>query len=209
MYKSIVFILIGLTASIALVNNTNATSLEQLCESDCKSEFNFFRKYAQQGSSLADFSLAIMYYRGQGTKVNVEAATRYLYKAAKAGEPGAQYQLGYFLMHGLYLKQDLTRARKWFKRAARKNTLDAKIKMTEIDAMVQPKTNSASQESALPESQPVAMQSVDQDKVERITVVMYADYRQILKAAKAQTCNASCDPYWSNLLAPLITLKSP
>lgn len=190
-------------------NNASATSLEQLCESDCKNEFRFFRNYAAQGSSLADLSLAIMYYRGQGTETNVKAASRHLYKAAKAGEPGAQYQLGYFLLNGLYLKQDLPAARKWFKRAARKNTLDAKAKISEIDKMLAKKAPSESDDTAQ-----IATYNARNDgssllkDIEQITVVMHADYRQILKAAKVQTCNANCDPYWDSVLAPLIKLKS-
>lgn len=186
--------------------SSHSTSLEQLCESNCKNEFNFFRKYAEQGSSLASLSLAIMYYRGQGTDVNVQTATRHLYKAARAGEPGAQYQLGYFFEHGLYLNQDLVKARNWYKQAGRKNTLDAKEKVRQLNQVLENNTTTAPtrQTSKNAVKTPAI---VDHKTIEKITVVMHADYRQILKAAKAQTCNANCEPYWNSILAPLIKLK--
>jgi len=205
MSKLYIYSLILLTLSAGISSNVKSSTLENLCESDCTNEFNFFRKYAEQGSSLAEFSLAIMYFRGQGTNVNVVTAKRYLYKAAKAGEPGAQYQLGYFLMHGLYLDKDLERARKWFKRAARKKVLDSSEKIAEIDTLLDAKMETAQSILHVHET---AQQQVEINNIERITVTMHANYRQILRAAKAQTCNANCEPYWTTVLAPMITLTS-
>jgi len=82
--KKIIFtlgVLISSTQSKAASNDTS------LCLRDCKMELQFFRRYAQQGSSIAKLALAIMNYRGQGKYINISAGNSYLIKAARAGEP--------------------------------------------------------------------------------------------------------------------------
>ena len=87
------------------------------CRSDCKYEFSFFKKYSRKGSTFADLAVSIMYYNGTGTKINIKKGYQHLLRAARYGEQGAQFQLGYFLMHGMYMKRDLIRALKWLKKA--------------------------------------------------------------------------------------------
>lgn len=203
-----IFVVLIIFSSVSLFSNSShSIELSDMCESDCKNELQFFRKYSQKGSSLADFSLSIMYYRGIGTERNVKTATRLLYKAARAGEPGAQYQLGYFLMHGLYLEQDLERSRAWFKRALKKNTLDSKVKIAEIDNLI-----SNNERPILPTIEALSNKQnknsvTPHTQIERITVMLNVDYRQILEAAEAQACkHESCSPNWTHVLAPLIKL---
>lgn len=185
--------------------SARAIELTDMCESDCKNELLFFRKYSKKGSSLADLSLAIMYYRGIGTERNLKTATRFLYKSARAGEPGAQYQLGYFLMHGLYLEQDLPSAKAWFKRAAKRHTLDSKQKILEINNLI--KNEEKPTLVALHSGSITPSNTSDSQLIENITVVLSVDYRQILEAAEAQVCtHESCGPSWTSILAPLIKI---
>ncbi len=179
--------------------------LLKMCKLDCKSEYILLRKYAEQGSSLAEFAIAIMLYEGAGIGKNIEKANRYLAKAARSGEPGAQYQLGYFFENGLYKDKNLKTARKWYYLASKKNTLDSKIKLKELDTNLEKKHPPLSVNNYSKETSNFSKGT--KSSVEKITVVMSADFRQIIKAAKIQTCNGSCDPYWTTVLMPIIKLK--
>jgi len=182
------------------------TSLTQFCKSDCKTEYNFLRKYSEQGSSLADFAMAIMLYQGEGVEKNITKANRHLMRAAKKGEPGAQYQLAFFYEHGLFKPQNIKQARKWYYLAGRQHTLDAKEKVKQLDGYIKSDAYKASETKT--EAQNESSIVIDMEKIERISISFQADYRQILKAAKIQTCNANCEPYWDSILAPILKLKS-
>ncbi|MGB0835682.1 MAG: tetratricopeptide repeat protein [Psychrobium sp.] len=210
--KFIISVLIVLASVFASssVGAMSESKLTSLCESDCTTEYQFFRKYTEQGSSLAEFAMAIMLYQGIGVEQNIEKANRHLARAARKGEPGAQYQLGYFYEHGLFKAKNLKSARKWYYLASRKNTLDAKDKVARLDEILESKESNRGNSKLIEESELSGISAKASSSVtvkERITVVMQADYRQILKAAKIQTCNANCDPYWTNVLAPILKLK--
>lgn len=189
---------------------TPAAELNEMCRSDCKYEVKILKQYAKEGSSLAEFSLAIMYYRGVGVKRNIKVANRLLAKSAKAGEPGAQYQLGYFLMYGMYMDKDLERAKMWFKRASLKSTLDSTAKINEINEIlgenIQPSPVVTSSTSIEPYG---SIREMTNENIEKITIVLNSDYDMILRAANSQTCtHKSCDIPWTSVLAPLIKLKN-
>jgi hypothetical protein len=191
---------------------TSNDMIQGLCSIDCKSEFQFFKRYAKQGSSLADLSLAVMYFRGQGTEVNIPVGKRYLERAAKAGEPGAEYQLGYLLMHGIYMPQDIERSLNWFKRAVKYKVPGAKKKVATIERIL-------SKDGLIKEKYQYKKQVIDRtpktekyntQNIEVITVTFTASYKHILEAARAQTCNTnspSCQAQWKSIIAPLIVLS--
>ena len=190
---------------------SNEAKLEEsrlltMCKLDCKSEYTLLRKYAEQGSSLAEFAIAIMLYEGAGIERNIEKANRYLARAARSGEPGAQYQLGYFFEHGLYKDKNLKAARKWYYLASRKHTLVSKRKLKELDDNSEKKQLLLSVSNSSKETNNFSKGT--KNSIEKITVVMDADFRQIIKAAQIQTCNGNCDPYWTTVLMPIIKLKS-
>jgi len=121
--------ILPLIAVIFIFTCTSVTASQQtntdLCNNDCKMEYQFFNRYAREGSSIAYLSMAIMNYRGHGRDININLANKLLTRAARNGEPAAQYQLGYFLMHGMYMPQDKQKALCWFKKSARYNLLDS------------------------------------------------------------------------------------
>ncbi|MCG7530474.1 sel1 repeat family protein [Psychrobium sp. MM17-31] len=209
--KSIISVLIVVSIfGSSSVGAMSESKLISLCESDCTTEYQFFRKYTEQGSSLAEFAMAIMLYQGIGVEQNIEKANRHLARAARKGEPGAQYQLGYFYEHGLFKAKNLKSARKWYYLASRKNTLDAKDKVAKLDELLEHRDQNSTEDTVGDSAVNSDIKSGSSNlasAAERITVVMQADYRQILKAAKIQTCNANCDPYWTNVLAPILKLK--
>jgi hypothetical protein len=186
--------------------------LEQLCLNDCKSEFMFFRRYAKQGSTLADLSLAIMFLRGQGTEVNIPAGKRHLIRAAKAGEPGAQYQLGYLLMYGIYMPQNIERSLNWFKRAVKSKVPGAQAKVNTIENMLDKSGLKNTKNHFIKEIDVTPSAPEELSYIEVITVNFSASYSHILEAARAQTqsCNilhSGCPPQWSAVTAPIIVLK--
>lgn len=130
--------LAGLTLAAASLPATAVDKHDKnyFCETNCQMEFKFFREYARQGSPLANLMLAIMYYKGKGTEINIKAGNSRLLRSANANEPAAQYQLGYLLMHGLYLKKDLPRALMWFTRAANNKQYGAREKIIEVKKLL-------------------------------------------------------------------------
>jgi TPR repeat protein len=54
----------------------------------------WYRKAADQGHTLAQFNLGVMYGRGQGFGRDRERSRFWLTRAAEAGDAGAQYMLG-------------------------------------------------------------------------------------------------------------------
>jgi len=197
------------TTSPILASNNGI--IEKLCSMDCKSEFRFFRRYAQQGSSLADLSLGVMFLRGQGTEVNIPTGKRYIIRAAKAGEPGAQYQLGYLFMYGIYMPQDLEKATNWFKRAVKSKVPGAQKKVDLIESMLSKEGIKNTREYFAKQAvvSPKALKKDNDKNMEVITVTFVASYKHILEAARAQTCNTkspSCLQQWNFVNAPIIVL---
>ncbi|NQZ05530.1 MAG: sel1 repeat family protein [Algicola sp.] len=119
------------------------------CATDCQLEFKQFRDYALQGSPMANLMLAIMYYKGKGTEVNIEAGNARLRRAANAKEPAAQYQLGYLLMHGLYMQKNLEDALRWFIRAEHGGQNGAKQKIIEVKRLLNRELNEDDFESEI------------------------------------------------------------
>ena len=181
------------------------------CERDCSNEYHFFKRFAGQGSSLANLSLAIMNYRGHGREIDIEAGNRFLYKAAKANEPLAMYQFGYFLLYGLYVEQDIERALGWFKKASQHNIANAKQMVNLVERYLageqsaqlkQVKAILAQQAQASPSM--TGYQENQNGDIERISVVHGFTWEQALIIAKQQTCKINCDVQWGFMLYPRI-----
>ena len=54
----------------------------------------WYQKAADQGHTLAQFNLGVMYRRGQGFGRDRDRSRFWITRAAEAGDPGAQYMLG-------------------------------------------------------------------------------------------------------------------
>ncbi|MCI0744788.1 MAG: sel1 repeat family protein [Verrucomicrobia subdivision 3 bacterium] len=53
-----------------------------------------YRKAAQEGNSMAQNNLALMYTAGDGVERDLSEATKWFSRAAAQGDPAAQYHLG-------------------------------------------------------------------------------------------------------------------
>ena len=195
--------------TLASINeNTN------FCERDCRMEYNFFKKYAREGSSLANLSMAIMNYQGHGRRKNIELANKQLVRAARAAEPAALFQLAYNLMFGLYIEQDLNKALVWFKRADKhgvKHSMKYIDLLNEFLTIKNEKIKSSMKsiliENMNPEERIVTIQE-DSDPIERISVTQQFYWSYILYNARLQTCYVNCTLGSSHTRIPIIHVKN-
>jgi TPR repeat protein len=85
---------------------------------DYASALRVWRSLAGQGSAPAEFSLGLMYSRGQGVpQDNAEAVKLYL-EAANQGDGAAQLKLGTMFARGRTVPQDNVCALMWYNLAA-------------------------------------------------------------------------------------------
>jgi hypothetical protein len=73
---------------------------------------------AEEGDSIAQGTLAAMYYDGVGLAQDYTEAARWYRKAAEQGQAHAQYLLGFMCVSGQGLSQDYVQAYLWFTLAA-------------------------------------------------------------------------------------------
>jgi TPR repeat protein len=182
------------------------------CERDCKYEYIFFKRFAEDGSSLANLALSIMNYRGHGREVDINAGNRFLFKAARAEEPAAMYQLGYFLLYGLYMEQDFERALIWLKRARANKIGNAAELVAMLENTMTDQTSDKSKMIMEVLTQPTEPaeklhgHGSANDGVERISVVQSFSWDHTLTIAKQQTCRiqSNCGIRWGYMLFPRI-----
>jgi hypothetical protein len=191
-------------------NNENT----HFCERDCSMEYNFFKKYARQGSSLANLSMAIMNYQGHGRSKNVELANKQLVRSARAAEPAALYQLAYNLMFGLYIEQDLNKSLLWFKRADKHGVKKSKeyIRLLNDFLKIQNEKIKLSMKSILieemnPEERIVTIQH-NSESIEHISITQQFYWSFILYNSRLQTCYVNCTIGSSYTRIPIIHVKN-
>ena len=73
---------------------------------------------AQKGDKNAQFSLALMYYEGNGLMVDLAQAQKWMRKAALQNYNQAQYNLGIMIANGQGSSADLVEAFAWLNIAA-------------------------------------------------------------------------------------------
>ena len=84
---------------------------------------------AEQGSSDAQYNLALMYERGEGVVQDQTKAIRWFRLAAKQGVAEAQYKLGHRFAEGYGVTQGYAEAVKWYKAAAEQGLAAAQIRL--------------------------------------------------------------------------------
>lgn len=100
--------------------------------------FKIFQSSALKGYSVGQYHLAQLYDVGpgqdQGIKKSPQLAVKWYTKAAKAGDAGAQYQLGSCYLVGHGIPQSFTHALKWSTRAAEQNFKSAQYAVSLMHA---------------------------------------------------------------------------
>jgi TPR repeat protein len=73
---------------------------------------------AEQGFAKEEIALAMAYLTGEGVPQSLALAAHWYEKAAEAGDPGAQNEVGYFYQKGVGVPVDEARALHWFQLSA-------------------------------------------------------------------------------------------
>ncbi len=81
---------------------------------DHAAAMEIWRPLAEQGHASAQYSLGLLYYRGEGVLPNPKRAAKWYHKAADQGDPDAQLNLGLMYAQGDGLKRNYVTAYKWF-----------------------------------------------------------------------------------------------
>jgi TPR repeat protein len=92
---------------------------------DFRKAFPLLLFAAQGGHTAAQYSIALMYFQGEGTGKDLNESIHWLTEASKGGSGEAQHQLSTFLYHGVGCKQDIEKAAYWCRQAAYNGVLDA------------------------------------------------------------------------------------
>src|SRR6266700_3359375 len=79
---------------------------------------NWFRKAADQGHAVAQFSLGVVYKKGRGVEKNEREAVAWFRKAAEQGDTAAQSDLGAMYRDGRGVEKNAREAVAWFRKAA-------------------------------------------------------------------------------------------
>ena len=94
------------------------TQLRMALEYDKKGQFEeavvCYRKAAEQGMSMAQNNLGVMYKDGQGVRQDYREAVRWFRLAACQGNVLAQSNLGWMYQRGRGVAQDYDSARYWY-----------------------------------------------------------------------------------------------
>ncbi len=75
---------------------------------------DIWRPLAEQGHAPAQYSLALLYYRGEGVLPDPKRAAKWYHRAADQGDPDAQLNLGLMYAQGDGVKKNYLTAYKWF-----------------------------------------------------------------------------------------------
>jgi len=77
-----------------------------------------FRPFAEQGVASAQYSLGMMYAKGQGVPQDYQASLKWFQKAAEQGDASAQNNLALMYERGRGVRQDFLLAHMWSSIAA-------------------------------------------------------------------------------------------
>lgn len=73
-----------------------------------------WRPLAERGDAAAQYSLGLLYARGEGVVASLKTAVKWYHKAADQGDPDAQLNLGLMYVQGEGAKTSYVAAYKWF-----------------------------------------------------------------------------------------------
>jgi len=89
-----------------------------LAEGDVDSAAVLFKRAAKKGDPRAQYSLAVLYLRGEGVDRDDKLAARWLRRAAKQGLAASQLLLGSLYSSGRGIERDDEKAVAWYRAAA-------------------------------------------------------------------------------------------
>jgi len=85
---------------------------------DYPKAFIIYKSFANNGSAEAQYKLAQLYKRGDGTPLDLNAYVEWCRRSAVLGNTSAQYDLGYLYTQGKLVPKDVEQAFHWIEKAA-------------------------------------------------------------------------------------------
>ena len=85
---------------------------------DHSAALEIWRPLAEWGHAASQYSLGLLYYRGEGVLPDAKQAAKWYRKAADQGDPDAQLNLGLMYAQGEGVKKNYVDAYKWFSLAS-------------------------------------------------------------------------------------------
>jgi uncharacterized protein len=82
--------------------------------------FVLLEEAAKQDHPNAQYNLAVMYQKGDGTEIDMEKSIYWYQKAANAGIPMAEYNLGMLYFEGKFIEKDELKAKSLWESASKK-----------------------------------------------------------------------------------------
>ena len=113
--------------SYELGSSKNSKCLSVIKDKRFKEAISPCSKDAKNGDSQAQYNLAVLYFKGLGTKQDYKSSFAWLSKSTSNDYLPAFNMLGYHYEKGIGVEQDLKKAAHWYKKSAKKAMLKANI----------------------------------------------------------------------------------
>ena len=94
---------------------------------DYKNSITLLEQAASHGLKEAQFTLGVMYYKGQGVDKDYKKAASWYEQAAKQGQKEAQFSLGVMYDEGLGVDQDYKKAAYWHEQTAKQGYIRSQL----------------------------------------------------------------------------------
>lgn len=124
--------LAGMFLCLLLTTPAGASMYEAMVaysQRDYAAALQGFQQYAEQGDSIAQYSLGLMYFYGQGVPQDYAEALAWYKKAGERGDAKALYSVARMYNEGMGVARDYVEAFDWFKKAAELGNGDAQTQL--------------------------------------------------------------------------------
>ena len=125
----IVALLLAVMGTLPAAAQTMEEARAAYARGDHATALRGFRVHAEQGDAEAQFSLGLMYDKGEGVPQDYAEAARWYRRAAEQGDAVAQFNLGLMYDKGEGVSQNYTEALRWYRRAAEQGHASAQLNL--------------------------------------------------------------------------------
>jgi uncharacterized protein len=131
---AIAAILLMLSFAVPVVAGPLEDSRAAYERGDFATAERLFRPLAEHGNAIAQYTLGVMYYKGEGVHQSYPDAVFWYRHAAWQGDASAQLELGVMCYKGQGTLQNYAEALTWFRKAADQGSAQAQINLGAIYA---------------------------------------------------------------------------
>ncbi len=115
--------------SAALYADDFETGRDAYLAKDYATALKTLTPLAEQGDARAQITLALMYEKGQGVKLDIPRAMQWYEQAAEQGLPIVQHDLGVKYFSGRGIPQNYSKALSWWTRAAKQGVVESQYNL--------------------------------------------------------------------------------